>query len=1029
MANAMFNQTTQNSLKHIIEQNNTQLDEEPVLIQQSPYVDDNELIEILKTKSHFVKCLSINIQSLNAKIDQLRIYIENLKRNDCEFDAVCIQETWVNDKHSADLLQIDGYRLVLQMCSSTTHGGLAIYIKESFKFEVLSIETSTNKIWEGLFIKVSMSNGQHLTIGNIYRPPKSNNDSYTMFLNEIGDVLKSLKGEVIIGGDFNMDLLELDKKPIFNDFFNIVLSSGYIPKITLPTRFSKTCASLIDNFLCKVSKPTTCGISTHKLSDHQPYFICLDFIKLSTKCTKYMKVTHYNRNNINALKTYLQNKHIANLMTNNEDNDPNSTYNTLDDILQEGLNLHIPTKTVKYNKHKHKNSAWITVGIIVSIKYRDKLHHKLKHTDIDSPMYEFMKATLKTYNKILKKAITEAKKNYYQRKFDIYKNDIKNTWLMIKNILNRSQDKREFPTYMQIGNNRVTDKHVIVEKFNSYFTNTASTLSSKIPPSNSIPKFNEYLKLPCNENFQFRNITAEEVLKIINNLKSKKSFGHDRISSALLKQIKLEVIEPLTIVINHSLDTGIFPERLKIAKVLPVYKKEDETRLENYRPISLLPTFSKIIEKAMYLQIHHHFKTNNLYFTSQYGFRESHSTELAVLEVVDRIVYSMDAGYTPLNVYMDLSKAFDSINHDILIEKLKHYGLSGTSLSLVRNYLSGRTQYVEIGDIQSSLLPIITGVPQGSILGPLFFLIYINDISESSNLFNFINYADDTTLFVTLKYDKLRTPTDTELNNELNSINRWLISNKLSLNTSKTKCMIFHTPQKKVIPPCLKIEGKTIEYVDQFPLLGITIEKNLSWSAHKKYIGKKISKVTFILSKLRHYLTQGTLKSIYNALINSHLNYGILCWGYNGDDIYKLQKRAIRIISHCKYNAHTQPLYKALRILKFPDVLTRKIYKFYYRLGHNCLPKYFSETLMLNKQKNTHSYNTRNELYILPKIKHKFAEYNIRYQLPLELNRNNVNILQKLQTHSEFGFSVYVKTFLLNAYNETCNLQNCYICK
>ena len=209
---------------------------------------------------------------------------------------------------------------------------------------------------------------------------------------------------------------------------------------------------------------------------------------------------------------------------------------------------------------------------------------------------------------------------------------------------------------------------------------------------------------------------------------------------------------------------------------------------------------SKVIEKVMYLQIHQHFQSNQLYYSSQYGFRESHSTELAVLEIVDRIIYNMDAGHTPINIYMDLSKAFDTIDHNILIQKLKYYGLNGISLSLIKNYLSNRTQYVEIKDTKSSSLPIMTGVPQGSILGPLLFSIYINDISCSSDLFDFINYADDTTLYATLKNGKhvRYAPTETEMNKKLANINIWLKLNKLSLNISKTKCMIFHKPQKSL---------------------------------------------------------------------------------------------------------------------------------------------------------------------------------------------------------------------------------------
>lgn len=482
-------------------------------------------------------------------------------------------------------------------------------------------------------------------------------------------------------------------------------------------------------------------------------------------------------------------------------------------------------------------------------------------------------------------------------------------------------------------------------------------------------------------------------------------------------------------IVNQSLNTGIFPNKLKIAKVIPVYKKDDETCIENYRPISILPAISKIIEKVIYLQIHKHFLDNNLYFSSQYGFRESHSTELAILEVVDRITYDMDKGKTPINIFMDLSKAFDSINHEILLEKLNMYGLKGVSLSLIQNYLYNRKQYVQIGDIKSELLPITTGVPQGSILGPLFFIIYINDISFSSQLFKFIIYADDTTLYTALQYDKdFSTQSEAMLNMELQKISRWIKLNKLSLNISKTKCMMFHRTQKKIVPPTLHIDGINLQYVNDFSLLGIKINKNMNWSTHKKYIGKKLIKTTCILSKLRHFLSQDILKLIYNALINSHLNYGILCWGFNCTDIQKIQKRAIRTICNSRYNAHTEPLFKQLHILKVTDILTRKIYKFYYRIQNKIIPEYFSKTFNLTKQTDIHSHNTRNKLYVIPKIKHKFAEFNLRYKLPIELNKNIHNILEKINTHSEFGLSVYIKNYYLSNYSVECQIQHCFIC-
>ena len=211
-------------------------------------------------------------------------------------------------------------------------------------------------------------------------------------------------------------------------------------------------------------------------------------------------------------------------------------------------------------------------------------------------------------------------------------------------------------------------------------------------------------------------------------------------------KVKNLISLPLSIIINQTLNTGIFPDTLKVAKVRPLYKKGDDRSFSNYRPISLLPSFSKIFEKVIYQQTYSYFQTNNLLYSSQYGLRSGHSTELAGLDIVDRIIQGLDKNEIPINIYLDLSKAFDTLDHSILLQKLKFYGITGISLDVFKNYLSGRNQYVEFESVNSDIMHIKTGVPQGSVLGPLLFIVYINDIANASNICKCISYADDTTL-------------------------------------------------------------------------------------------------------------------------------------------------------------------------------------------------------------------------------------------------------------------------------------------
>ena len=272
-------------------------------------------------------------------------------------------------------------------------------------------------------------------------------------------------------------------------------------------------------------------------------------------------------------------------------------------------------------------------------------------------------------------------------------------------------------------------------------------------------------------------------------------------------------------------------------------------------------------------QMHVYFSVHDLYYHGQYGFREKHSTQHAALELIDIITQELDKCQTPINIYIDLSKAFDTLNREILISKLKHYGINGSAIKLVDSYLSNRKQYVQFNNTSSTQTGVSTGVPRGSILGPLLFIIYINDIVHSSNLYEFIIFAEDTTLFTSINN---QANTVYILTDELGKFYNWLIANKLSLSVNKTKAMILHMPQKKVPNYQLTTAGSHIEFVDNFNFLGIAIDKHLSWTYHINLLCAKISKITGIINRLKHVLPVDILRTIDHFLILCHLTYGVL---------------------------------------------------------------------------------------------------------------------------------------------------------
>ena len=445
-------------------------------------------------------------------------------------------------------------------------------------------------------------------------------------------------------------------------------------------------------------------------------------------------------------------------------------------------------------------------------------------------------------------------------------------------------------------------------------------------------------------------------------------------------------------IINLSFTTGIFPDLCKLAKVIPIFKKGNELLCENYRPISLLPIFSKIIEKIIYSRMYNYLTKNNLIYDKQFGFRSNHSTNHALISLSEDIKLNMDKSFYSAGVFIDLQKAFDTVNHKLLSNKLFCYGFRGLSHSLLVSFLSNRKQFVSIQGFKSEIMDVKCGVPQGSTLGPLLFLLYINDLRFCLEKVTSNHFADDTCIIYNNTIKNNINNLETILNKELKSVLEWLNANRLSLNIKKTKLLIFHSKWKKTNYDVLSIKLNEVKlYPDrQVKHLGIIIDNYLSWDNHIYDLSIKLSRTNGILAKLRHFVPKSTLISIYYAIFQSYMQYGCLVWSQttakNINKIRVLQKRCLRIINFANFNSHTINLFKDCKILKIDDIIKNEQISFAYQYKNDLLPLDLSNLLV----KNLNNFNTRNMAkggLVLTKINTlSYGERSLRFAIPKQWN-------------------------------------------
>ena len=595
---------------------------------------------------------------------------------------------------------------------------------------------------------------------------------------------------------------------------------------------------------------------------------------------------------------------------------------------------------------------------------------------------------------------------------------------MINKISGKNNDKTSIIDYIKVDNIEYYDSVGITNNLCKYFTNIGEDLSSKIPKSNK--SINEYLaKIKRNEKSLFLRPTSEqEIEKIIEKLPNKNSSGYDNISNILLKKLKFPLLKPLNIIFNKSISNGIFPEKMKLADVFPLHKGKEKFLPTNYRPISLLLTISKVLEKLIYIRTYSFLNESNQLYVSQYGFRNNHSCENAISELVGHILKKREQNESTACVFLDLSKAFDTIKHNVLLKKLESYGIRGTALNWFESYLTNRKIKVKCTIASSGKTefskeePVNVGTPQGSCLGPLIFLIFNNDLHKVVENCSSILFADDTTLYIS---SKNTTYLKWCIEHDISLLLDWFRANKLTLNLSKTQFLLFKT-HTNVKSFNIEIHDIIIHPSNSCKFLGVILDEKLDWTPHINDRILKIKRNKNMLQTSVNCLTPFAKKLIYYGHIHSHLIYCLLVWGNicKKGDLTRLSKTQNKCVKLIEPRLDLNTIYSKHKILKLDELIKLEEIKFGYKQINKLLPNklqyivdHDSKGLTLTKK---HAYNTRNK-----KIPNCPSGYHHKYRNSF-LNKGIVSYSNSpYQLKSKETISAVISCFKKAIFNQNKN--------
>lgn len=955
--------------------------------------------DVFKKKGlHF---MHLNARSILPKIDEIRQLISKTK-----VGVFCISESWLDSSVSDFEIEIENYSL-LRKDRNRNGGGVCVYIRLDLHFSFRPDLVNDNA--EILMIDICLPRTKPILLGVCYRAPQ-HNSFYDHLENVLLNCPKLMKNECILIGDFNTDALK-KACPTFKGLDRCCRTFGLTQLIQEPTRICDTTQSTIDLIL--VSDPLTIsqsGVLIYGISDHFLTYCTRKLQRVTFNSHKTIKIRSLKNYNADKLREKIQLLDWSPVLNTT---DINMAWDHFKHLFISVIDMVAPTRSVRI---KQRSSPWFNSEIAEVINVRDKSLHKYKQSGDPADFLQFKK-----FRNEAQRRVKEAKKKYLSEQIRENKDNPQNLWKVLKSLGCATKPKSTSTcSSLYIDGKKVSNKDMIANHFNIYFTSVAQELVRNLPPSQGIFGLDHcntfYSNLGVSPNsFLLKPVSVDKIGSMLKDLNIAKATGLDNISARYLKDAADLIAPYIAHVTNLSLEQGIVPSDMKHSKVIPLFKKGTRSDPGNYRPVSILSVTSKILERVVHEQLYQYINDSKLMYKFQSGFRKCHSTDSCLLYLTDFIRGEMDAGKLCGMILIDLQKAFDTVDHSLLFNKLSAVGMSPLALEWFVSYLSDRHQWTEIQGHLSREQRVTCGIPQGSVLGPLLFLIYINDM-QAACYENLFLYADDSAIIASHKDE---TRLQDILSEEFNRISDWLVDNKLSLHVAKTEYIVFGSQPRlrRLKSPYIDLGGQHFTAKSSVSYLGCLLDNNLGGESMALSIMGKVNGRTRFLARKAQLLDSECLRLLANSLVSCCFDYAMCSW-YEGltkalkDKLQTSQNKLIRVVLGLEPRDHVgRQQFQQLGWLPLEARSVQLQLRVVHNVYHNRAPEYLGDHYKRSGEAHGH-YTRASQLDLcLPRFKTNLGKCSNKFSGAANWNRLPPQVKA---IASQPLFKKKVKTWLLD---------------